>query len=65
MKKYTVEKIRDMALCQKEDIKDMDGHSDHPEYPSMSVNQMRAYCGKVLFLCKEIERLRKKLKESQ
>jgi hypothetical protein len=58
MAKYNVEEIKQEALLTKRKIKD----KDYYEGAYLSVIEIRSELNKMLFLCREIEKLRKKEK---
>ena len=61
MKRHTVEKIKEQA---QDDISHLKGkRGDYILAWTPTAQAMRRYSKKVLFLCREIEKLRKKVKK--
>lgn len=60
MAKKTVAQIKQEAIETRDFYKGKHGDCE-PTYP-MNIRELRWYCDKVLFLCRHIETLEKKLK---
>lgn len=57
---FTVELIKKRAISERKLLK---GKRYYLPCKDLNVGQIRIYCDQVLFLCEEIEKLRKKLKD--
>lgn len=63
MAKLNVDEIKEEAVKTIANYKGLKGNS-RPRFP-IDVRNLRIYCRKVLFLCKEIKKLQKKLNRTQ
>lgn len=62
MEKYKVEDIERRATEMRNTVKGQRAESGLNK-PIILVRQLRFYCDQVLFLCKEVKRLKKKLEK--